>query len=107
MRRRVFLQGIAASAVTWPLAAHAGPAARTFGDYRELVHAVAFSPDGRTILSGAGGNDGGLTLWDVATGKEVRRFFTGQYNIAAVAFSPDGQTALSGAWLQTTMKLWE
>jgi WD40 repeat protein len=73
MRRRGFLKGVAALAAAWPLAARYSSAAYTFSNYPELVHAVAFSPDGRTFLPGAGGNDGGLTLWDLATGKEERQ----------------------------------
>jgi hypothetical protein len=73
MRRRGFLKGVAALAAAWPLAARYSSAAYTFSNYPELVHAVAFSPDGRTVLPGAGGNDVGLTLWDLATGKEERQ----------------------------------
>jgi hypothetical protein len=45
---------------------------RTFGGHTEWVFSVAFSPDGRTALSGSG--DKTLKLWDVATGNEIITF---------------------------------
>jgi WD40 repeat protein len=51
---------------------------------------LAFSPDGRDLITTA--SDGGMRVWDVATGKERRRFADGT-SITAVAFSPDGQLA--------------
>jgi WD40 repeat protein len=66
------------------------------------VSSVAFSPDGRFVLSGS--LDMTLKLWDVATGKLVRTFVGGQGS-NSVAFSPDGRTILSGDW-DNTLKLW-
>jgi WD40 repeat protein len=37
--------------------------------HTESIHAMAFSPDGRRILTGSG--DQSARLWDVATGKEL------------------------------------
>jgi WD40 repeat protein len=59
------------------------------GDY-----AAAFTPDGRLLA--AGGRDGNVRLFDVATGKETRRFegHKGQQReawVAGLAFSPDGK----------------
>ncbi len=68
------------------------------------VYSVAFSPDGRTALSGS--DDDTLKLWDVATGKEVRTFKGHAKDVRSVAFSPDGATALSGS-KDTTMRLWD
>ncbi|MEJ2118417.1 MAG: WD40 repeat domain-containing protein [Alphaproteobacteria bacterium] len=68
---------------------------RTFTGHSNSVNSVAFSPDGRTALSGS--KDNTLKLWDVASGKELRTF-TGHSNpVHSVAFSPDGRTALSGS----------
>jgi len=49
--------------------------------------AVAFSPDGKSLLSGS--HDMTMRLWDVATGKEIWKFDP-ETRINAVAFAPDG-----------------
>jgi WD40 repeat protein len=57
------------------------------------VNAVAFSPDGTNLAGGC--SDGGIRLWDVASG-DLRLTFSG--HVAAVrylAFAPDGRTLAS------------
>lgn len=61
------------------------------------VLAIAFSPDGKWLATGGYGNakhNYFARLWDVATGKELRRFMHGPqgYGIGSLAFSPDGKT---------------
>jgi WD40 repeat protein len=56
---------------------------------------VAFSPDGRRALSG--GDDRGVRLWDVVSGKELHRFEGHDNAVVRVAFTPDGRRALSGS----------
>jgi WD40 repeat protein len=57
------------------------------------VGAVAFAPDGRTLASG--GNDGTVRLWDVATGKEVRRFGPEPGRVLRLWFTPDGRVLIA------------
>ena len=71
----------------------------TFG-----VSSVAFSPDGKHILSGS--YDGTIKLWDINTGREIRTFSSHTDAVASVAFSPDGRQILSGSFDQT-IKLWD
>ena len=101
MKRRDFLKGVAASAAAWPLTA-CDRSVRTFG--LPNTYSVAFAPDGRTALSGAGG--GSPKLWELATGREVRDFVVGSIAVYSVALSPDGRTALSGDH-SGRVKLWE
>ncbi len=58
------------------------------------VSSVAFSPDGRTIVSGS--DDGSVRLWDVLTGKHIQTFTRNANRVLSVAFSPDGKTIASG-----------
>ena len=69
------------------------------------VYSVAFSPDGKTALTGGGGDEeidddfflhNELKLWDLATGRGIRELKGHLKEIKSVAFSPDGKTALSG-----------
>jgi WD40 repeat protein len=71
------------------------------------VTAVAFSPDGRTIVSGTLSS---IKVWDAVSGRELRKlnedldlYDTGA---SAVAFSPDGRTVVSGSD-RGTLRLWD
>ena len=56
-----------------------------------IISAVAFSPDGQLLASGAGAGDGAVRLWVVPTGKLVQTF-AGQLGfVSSIAFSPDGR----------------
>jgi WD40 repeat protein/tRNA A-37 threonylcarbamoyl transferase component Bud32 len=63
----------------------------------------AFSPDGRTLLAGA--PEGGVQLWDVATGKLRTHLGQLQGAVTCVAFSSDGSLAAAGA--AATVGVWE
>jgi WD40 repeat protein len=64
---------------------------------------VAFSPDSRTVA--AGGPDGKVRLWDVATGKLKETLEGHGSEVYSVAFSPDGKTLASVSQDQT-IRLW-
>jgi WD40 repeat protein len=66
--------------------------------------AVAISSDGRAALSAGG--DGEVRLWDLASGRELRRFTGHTGPVRSVAFSSDGRTALT-AGDDATARLWE
>jgi WD40 repeat protein len=72
------------------------------------VQAVAFSPDGKTILTGSGEEDRGsgeARLWSAATGQPLLAPLRHQGPVTAVAFSPDGKTVCTGSW-DDTARLW-
>jgi len=74
---------------------------------RELfnsVNSVAFSPDGKTALSGS--HDDTVKLWDLATGRIIKTLEGHSDNVNSVTFSPDGKTALSGS-IDYKMKWWD
>jgi WD40 repeat protein len=63
-----------------------GKAIHVVYGHGDLVRAVAFSPDSKTVATGSDG----VRLWDVSTGVQVRRFPHGR-SIDAIAFTPDGK----------------
>lgn len=58
------------------------------------VRALIYSPDGKWLYSAA--QDGTISQWDNATGKELARFVGHVGTVRALALSPDGRTLLSG-----------
>jgi WD40 repeat protein len=65
---------------------------------------VAFSPDGKTLVSAETTATGEVTLWDVATGKSINTF-NSPYQLGSLALSRDGKTVAAGG--QNGPQLWD
>lgn len=75
------------------------------GRHDAPVTAIAFSPDGRTLVTA--GRDGRLIVWDVRTASAVESLETGAAGtIEGVALTPDGRTAYT-AGRDGTVLMWD
>ncbi len=79
--------------------------------HKKGVLAIAFSPEGRFILTG--GLDKGkppfvfpIKLWEVASGKQIAMLGDHSGEVTTATFSPDGTMAFSGD-RQGSLKLWD
>ncbi|MEV6325452.1 TIR domain-containing protein, partial [Nocardia sp. NPDC051787] len=78
---------------------------RTIVQTHSLIRDVAFSPDGKRIVSGS--HDKTLRLWDAATGQPIGPPLTGHTDVVqSVGFSPDGKRIVSGSH-DKTLRLWD
>jgi WD40 repeat protein len=68
------------------------------------VFSVAFSPDGKTVVSGSA--DKTVRIWDVVTGDNTQVLKGHTDKVYSVAFSPDGKTVVSGSH-DGTIRTWD
>ena len=71
--------------------------------HTNAVYAVAFSPDGKQLLTGSG--DGTARLWDTTSEQTLHTFEGHDDIVRVVTFSPDGKQVLTGS-NDRTARLW-
>jgi hypothetical protein len=72
--------------------------------HTETVSAVAFAPDGRSVVSASW--DRSARLWDIASSRTLRSFEGHAEQLSCASVSPDGTTLLTGSW-DSTLRLWQ
>lgn len=72
--------------------------------HRDLIHDVAFSPDGKILATC--GYDRLIRLWDVSDGTAIRELRDHSDAVYSVAFSADGRLLASGA-ADRAVKVWD
>jgi WD40 repeat protein/serine/threonine protein kinase len=77
---------------------------RTLAGHASLIHALAWSPDGRRLATASA--DKTVKVWDVQQGNVVLTFEGHKSGVETVAWSPDGKR-LASASADKTVKVWD
>ena len=81
-----------------------GKQLNTLKGHTEIVNTLAFSPDGKTLVSGS--RDDTLRIWDPNSGRMLRKLSGHSNDIKSVVFSHDGKMLASGS-KEATVRLWD
>ncbi|EJF58651.1 hypothetical protein DICSQDRAFT_23971, partial [Dichomitus squalens LYAD-421 SS1] len=71
--------------------------------HTDIVRSVAYSPDGRSIVSGS--DDRTVRVWDAETGEAIHELSCGDW-VLGVAFSPDGHH-IAAVLNDSTVWIWD
>ncbi len=78
----------------------------TLRGHTGIVLGLAFSPDGRRVVS-AGYSDGSVKTWDVGSGRLIRSHAGPPRALFCVAYSPDGRHIASGGGGDNSVHIWD
>lgn len=84
--------------------ANNGGLLRTLKGHKEMVRTLAFSSDGKTLVSGS--DDDTLRTWNTTTGRMLRKLSGHSNDVKSVAFSRDGKIIASGS-KDSSVRLWD
>lgn len=77
---------------------------KTFDGHTDHVNAIDINKKGTLMISGS--NDKSARIWDLKTGKEIRKLPVDCWKVTAVAFTEDGNHAVTGC-NDGSIKIWE
>ncbi|KAF6724099.1 Mitogen-activated protein kinase-binding protein 1 [Oryzias melastigma] len=66
-----------------------------FNSSRKTITTLAFSPDGKYLVTGESGHMPAVRVWDVSDRLQVSELQEHKYGVACVAFSPNGKYIVS------------
>ncbi|XP_008275310.1 mitogen-activated protein kinase-binding protein 1 [Stegastes partitus] len=66
-----------------------------FNSSRKAITTLAFSPDGKYVVTGESGHMPAVRVWDVSEHVQVSELQEHKYGVACVAFSPNGKYIVS------------
>ena len=72
--------------------------------HKDCVKSVAFSPDGKQIVSGS--RDQTVRVWDASTGNNLKVLESHTDSVTSVAFSPNGKQIVSGSY-DKSVRVWD
>ncbi|KAJ7327978.1 WD40-repeat-containing domain protein, partial [Mycena albidolilacea] len=84
--------------------AFTGTKLQTLQGHSDFVLSLAFSPDGKHLVSGS--RDKTVRIWEVVTGTELDTLQGHSLNVRSVGFSPDGKYVASGSE-DNTVRTWD
>jgi sugar lactone lactonase YvrE len=70
------------------------------------AYALAFSPDGKSLLTAATQGNGDINIWDAETGKPDGALKGHTKALYEVSFGPDSKTLVSGGW-DAAVRVWD
>jgi WD40 repeat protein len=97
-----------------PLPKNGEQVRKWYEDAARSASALAFSPDGSRLVSGQEAmgwlngriDESFLSIWDIASGRQVHRFFGHYGGTSALVFAPDGKTFASAGG-ETVVRTWD
>jgi WD40 repeat protein len=69
------------------------PIASVIKGHESALNSVCYSPDGKNLMTAS--NDGVISIWDIATTKEIKRLETHNHAVNSANYSPDGKYIVS------------